>query len=314
MITESWEPSPSVEALRKRAELVAKTRQFFAERGVLEVDTPVMAHAPVTDPYLNALQVKANGQMHYLQTSPEYAMKRLLAAGSGSIYQLGKAFRDDEWGKLHSPEFTMLEWYQVGMDDQQLMQEVSDYLQAILQCMPSARVSYQACFETHCGINPHEATVASLTAVIHEQGVTLHSHDGLGRDDYLQLLFSACIEPNLGHDQPVLVYDYPQTQAALARHKWVDGQVVAARFELYFQGIELANGYHELTDLEIQLERFQQDLAVRKQQGLTEVPIDQKLLGALQQGLPDCAGVALGFDRLMMLALGHDQISDTLFV
>ena len=285
--------------LTARATLYQQIRAFFAERQVIEIDTPLLADAPVTDPFLEALTVKHQGKTQYLQTSPEYAMKRLLVAGSGDIYQLCKAFRAEEVGRLHRTEFTLLEWYRVGFDEHDLMAEMDALLQCTLSCQPAKKHTYQRLFESYLGINPHTVNQEALLAIAHQQ-VDLIA-DNLNRDDYLMLLFSHCIEPHLGHEQPVFVYDYPASQAALAQCKQVDGQHVAARFEVFVNGVELANGYHELTDATEQKRRFEKDLVVRKQLGLSAVPIDDDLVRALKQGLPACAGVALGVDRLLML-------------
>lgn len=285
--------------LTARATLYQQIRTFFAERQVVEVDTPLLADAPVTDPFLEALTVEHPGKTQYLQTSPEYAMKQLLAAGSGDIYQLCKAFRAEEAGRLHRTEFTMLEWYRVGFDEHDLMAEVDALLQCTLSCQPATKHTYQSLFDTYLGINPHAVSEEALLAMVHQQ-LDLTA-DNLNRDDYLMLLFSHCIEPHLGHEQPVFVYDYPASQAALAQCKQVNRQIVAARFEVFVNGMELANGYHELTDATEQKHRFEKDLALREQLGLPAVPIDEGLVQALEKGLPACAGVALGVDRLLML-------------
>lgn len=292
--------------LTARAALYRQIRTFFAERQVVEVDTPLLADAPVTDPFLEALTVEHQGKTQYLQTSPEYAMKRLLAAGSGDIYQLCKAFRAEEAGRLHRTEFTLLEWYRVGFDEHDLMAEMDALLQYTLSCLPAKKHTYQHLFEKYLEINPHTASEAALLAIAHQQLDLVADH--LNRDDYLMLLFSHRIEPHLGHEQPVFVYDYPASQAALAQCKQVDGQHVAARFEVFVNGVELANGYHELTDAAEQKRRFEKDLAVREQLGLPAVPIDEGLVQALEEGLPACAGVALGVDRLLMLRCGQNSL------
>jgi lysyl-tRNA synthetase class 2 len=310
----NWQPSASIENLKARATILRELREFFYERGVYEVETPIMASAPVTDPFLTALETKCSlypNKTFYLQTSPEYAMKRLLAAGSGSIYYLGKAFRDDECGKLHNPEFTMLEWYRTGFDDNQLIDEIDALLQKILHSKPMQRLSYNQAFEHYLGINPHKADIRLLAAICQDRfgeikGLVPH------KDSYLQLLMSDEIEPQLGHEAPVVITDFPASQAALARTRKQDGAEVSGRFEIYIKGIELANGYHELKDSEIQKQRFAEDLNRRKLEGKPAVPVDEKLLQALQAGFPDCAGVALGVDRLIMLALNANSIEEVL--
>ena len=305
-----WQPSVSIENLKKRGKILSHIRQFFADRNVLEVQTPLIAHVPVTDPYLNALKTEVNSKTGYLQTSPEYAMKRLLATGSGDIYQICKAFRDDEQGKLHNPEFTLLEWYRIGFDDQQLMQELSDLCQIVLSCQPAEMLSYQHIFKTQLNINPHNVELDVLHTLVQKHCGVIQGLSEIDKTTALQLLLSEVVEFKLGWECPVIIYDYPKEQAALARLK---GEV-AARFELYVKGIELANGYWELTDSNIQRQRFQQDIVTRKLHNLPIVPIDDKLLAAMEQGLPDCAGVALGLDRLIMLALDEVDIQNVMMV
>ncbi len=305
----NWRFNSSLETLQKRAQVLANIRAFFTERGVLEVETPLMAHAPVTDPYLNALEVQCNGKRQYLQTSPEYAMKRLLSMGSGSIFQVCKAFRDDEQGRLHQPEFTLLEWYRVSFDDQQLMDEICELLTGVLAWPQCQRLSYHQVFQQHLAINPHQCEQDHLEALCQQHCPELVGDIQLSRDLCLQWLFSEVIEPKLGQNMPCFIYDYPASQAALAKVMTSDrGVPIAKRFELFYRGVELANGYWELNDASIQRQRFEQDLAMRKQQGIKSVPVDEKLLSALDAGLPDCAGVALGIDRLLMLFFSGNSI------
>ncbi|MEM7482669.1 MAG: EF-P lysine aminoacylase EpmA [Acidobacteriota bacterium] len=311
---EVWRPTASHEALVARAEVLAKVRSFFAERGVLEVETPLLAGATVTDLHLHSLstRVRMGGGARdlYLQTSPEFAMKRLLAAGSGSIFQIGRAFRDDERSHLHASEFTLLEWYRVGFDHRALMAEVSDFLSAILGTPPAVFASYGDVFEQQVGIDPHTATPASLAAAAERAGLAVV---GLGEEDrngWLELLMSQVVEPHLGLGRPTLVDDFPASQAALARVVRRHGVEVAERFEVYVEGTELANGYHELIDPLEQRRRFEDDLRARARVGLPAVPIDEHLLAALEAGLPPCAGIAMGVDRLVMLATGADHIDE----
>ncbi|MES2218910.1 MAG: elongation factor P--(R)-beta-lysine ligase [Pseudomonadota bacterium] len=314
--TIEWQPTAALAKLRERAAIIADIRAFFAERGVLEVDTPLMSHATVTDPHVVGIpaifKTYASNQekICYLQTSPEYAMKRLLAVGSGSIYQICKAFRQGEVGKLHNPEFTMLEWYRVGFDHHALMDEMDQLLQRVLTVAPAERVSYGELFQMHLGFDPHAATVASLAAYAKENNVPFESELTV-RDAWLDLLWTHCIEPKVGLERPLFLFDYPVSQAALAKIR--DGEPpLASRFEVYFKGIELANGFHELQDAAEQQRRFENDLAFRKLHGLPALPIDERFLAALTHGLPDCAGVALGLDRLIMLALGSQKLSEVL--
>lgn len=311
-----WKPSATIAALRLRAQCYQQIRSFFAERDVLEVETPALSCAAVSDPYLIPMstEVCAPGypaQTLYLHTSPEYPMKRLLAAGSGSIYQLCKVFRNDECGRNHNPEFTLLEWYRVGFDEHQLMDEVEALYR---QLVPSVsvqfdRLSYRDVFLQYLQLDPHQASASELARRVHEQvdaSLELDSKDG-----WLELLFSHLIEPQL--QTPTFVYDYPASQAALAeRHNDRQGVSVARRFELYACGTELANGYYELRDAVEQEQRFIADQQRRKALGMDELPVDEYLLAALKQGMPPCAGVALGVDRLLMVAQGLTRIEQTL--
>lgn len=287
--------------LKKRAEIIAAIRQFFLARDMLEVDTPLLYPSAILDPYIESFRIDD----HYLQTSPEFAMKRLLAAGSGSIYQICKAFRKEEIGRHHRCEFTLLEWYHVGFDHHQLMSEMDDLLQGILKTEPAERVTYQVLFEKHLKVNPHLATIDELKSLSVEKEI--HTSELETKDDWLNLLLSHCIEPLIGKEKPMFVYDYPKTQAALAKLS-NDALPIAQRFEVYYQGLELANGFNELTDSAQQRERFTADQATRKARGLPIPPLDEAFLKALKY-MPDCAGVALGIDRLVMLALGSDDIS-----
>jgi len=312
---DTWRPTASLKALRLRAEILAKIRVFFAERGVLEVETPLLASAPVTDLHLHALSCRYRGpgadegRELYLQTSPEFAMKRLLAAGTGPIYQICRAARNGEAGRRHNPEFTILEWYRPGWDHHRLMDEVDELLTATLGSRSSERLSYAEAYIRYAGVDPHRETDATLRDRVKDLGVL--SADNLARDDLFDLVLTHIIEPKLGHCQPTFIHDYPASQAALARVR--DGDPpLAERFEAFAEGVELANGYHELTNPAEQGRRFAADLEARKSRGLPTVPIDERLLAALEHGVPDCAGVALGVDRLIMLAAGTRNIADIL--
>jgi elongation factor P--(R)-beta-lysine ligase len=299
--------------LRTRAAILHNIRQFFAARNVMEVETPLLYSVPASDPHLHSLQSDYHypggeyAKTLYLQTSPEFAMKRLLAAGSGSIYQISKAFRDQEQGDHHAGEFTLLEWYRVGWDEHQLMVEVDQLLQMVLHSQPATRYTYQALFEQYCQLDPHRASVEDL----HRCAKQYHLHMTSlpeDKDTCLQLLMTHVIEPQLMRGQAVvMIHDFPATQAALARLK-CDNAHLACRFEVYVHGIELANGFYELSNAKEQSARFAQDNIKRQQLGYPVVPIDDALLAALTQGLPDCAGVALGVDRLVMLALEEQTI------
>lgn len=315
--TASWQPSAPIANLLKRAAIMAEIRRFFADRGVLEVETPTMSQATVTDIHLVPFETRfvgpgaADGLTLYMMTSPEYHMKRLLAAGSGSIYQLGRSFRNEEAGRHHNPEFTMLEWYRPHYDMYRLMNEVDDLLQQILDCNSAETLSYQQAFQRHLGIDPLSADKAQLREVAAKLDLSNIADTEEDRDTLLQLLFTVGVEPHIGRDKPAFVYHFPASQASLAVISTEDHRV-AERFEVYFKGIELANGFHELTDGDEQLQRFEQDNRSRAKRGLPQNPIDMNLIAALKHGLPDCSGVALGVDRLVMLALNTERLSDVI--
>lgn len=314
---QSWQPTASIENLRHRARILAQIREFFAERQVMEVDTPCLASAPVTDPHLANFSTKwlspdsSQVQTLYLQTSPEYAMKRLLCSGSGCIYQLGKAFRNEETGRYHNAEFTMLEWYRVDFDHWQLMDEIEQLLTHIMPCPKAIRMSYQDAFIKYLGIDPLTASMKQLKHKCDELGYNNITRDETQSDTLLQLLFSHHIEPAFDKEIPYFVYHFPASQAALARLNPKDERV-AERFELYWGGIELANGFHELSDPIEQAQRFTQDNLLRSQLGIEAAQIDERFLQALHAGLPDCAGVALGVDRLIMLATNSTHIEQVI--
>jgi len=317
---EAWRPVADKAVLRLRAEMLTRIRRFFAERGVLEVDTPTLSNAAVTDPNLHSFAVPCHGlgtnpaKPFYLQTSPEFAMKRLLAANSGDIYQVAKVFRDAEQGRWHSPEFTLLEWYRVGFDVQQLMGEVAELVMSVVPTAAGRvvqRYTYTELFQRYLAIDPLRADVAALAACARAHLIPIPDHmPSDERDTWLDLLLSHGIEPRLNPAELSFVYDYPASQAALARIR-PDVPPVAERFELYWGGVELANGFHELSDADEQRRRFEADNQVRVQQGLLPMPLDEDLLAALPS-LPDCAGVALGFDRLLMVAAWKTQLADVL--
>ncbi len=294
--------------------MLAAARRFFAERQVLEVETPILSAAAVSDPQIESLatRISGNAAPAYLSTSPEYPMKRLLAAGSGDIYHIGKVFRDEERGRWHNPEFTMIEWYRLGFDDSTLMTEVESLVGRLLAphrpLPPAERLSYSAALERHAGVDAHAADDRELEEAARQHGVVCDSH--LDRDAKLDLLMGLVVGPKLGRERPCFIHDYPASQAALARLK-PGLPAVAARFELYVDGLELANGFHELADSREQRARFTQDLSVRRARGQVQPPLDEHLLQALDH-MPDCAGVALGFDRLVAVAIGAGRLSETM--
>ncbi|WP_180058876.1 EF-P lysine aminoacylase EpmA [Acinetobacter sp. YH12227] len=303
-----YQPTCDVNTLRARAKMYAQIRQFFAERDVLEVETPVLSQAGVTDVHLASVQalrhIQGSAQTHYLQTSPEFAMKRLLASGSGPIYQICKVFRDDEHGRKHNSEFTMLEWYRPGFSLKDLMFEVADLLNVVLkqrfgEVRPTI-LSYKHAFMDRLDLNPLQATVQELKDCSRRVGLSLDLGDE--RLGYIDLLFSHFVEPSLGFDTPVFLTDFPPEMASLAKTRVDDdGELVAARFELYIEGLELANAYDELIDADVLRSRFEADNAERERLGLHIMPIDEYLLAALPH-MSECAGIALGIDRLLMTA------------
>ncbi|MEE4192270.1 MAG: EF-P lysine aminoacylase EpmA [Halieaceae bacterium] len=279
-------------------------RAFFNARGVLEVETPLLCSSTITDP---AIQPLAGGE-RWLQTSPEYAMKRLLAAGSGPIYQVCKAFRDGEAGARHNPEFTLLEWYRPGFSLAQLMQEVAELVAGVLGEAPVEVLSYRDLFQRSLGIDPLTASSEELEQLARER--LDYGGGEETRDTWLDLLLTHLVEPTLSGR--VFVHDYPASQAALARLRREGGATVAERFELYVDGVELANGYFELADPAEQRSRFEADNEVLTARGEPPRPLDEDLLAAVQAGLPDCSGVALGLDRLLMLKLGAERLEQVL--
>jgi lysyl-tRNA synthetase class 2 len=315
-----WQPACSVETLRARAELLANVRRFFAGRGVLEVETPLLCRAGVTDPHLDAFTTGYNpaGSPRetslYLQTSPEFAMKRLLAAGSGSIFQICKAFRNGEAGRNHNPEFTLLEWYRVGFSLADLLDEVEALFAELFRgaLLPAERLAYADVFRQHVGADPLAASPANLA----DRAAALGLSDaerlcGDDRSVWLDLLFSHAVQPRLGRGRLTFVYDYPTFLPSLARQRPEKPDVVE-RAEVFLEGLELGNGFHELADAAEQSARFDRDLKTRLLQGQTLPPKDERLLAALRAGLPDCCGIAIGLDRMLMLLLKKDSIDSVL--
>lgn len=307
-MSQTFQPTCDLEALKARAKMYQRIRQFFAERDVMEVETPILSQAGVTDVHLASVPAlrHVNGQQHthYLQTSPEFPMKRLLASGSGAIFQICKVFRDDEHGRKHNSEFTMLEWYRPEFSLSDLMHETSALLNVCLaerfsELRPMV-LSYKHAFQDRLDINPLQATLEQLKETARRVGLNLDLGDD--RLAYIDLLFSHMVEPSLGFDTPVFLTDFPPEMASLAKVKIdEDGEQVAARFEVYIEGLELANAYDELVDAEVLRQRFTADNAERAAQGLTVMPIDEHLLAALPH-MPECSGIALGIDRLLMVA------------
>lgn len=312
-----WKPTANLKALRLRAELNALIRRFFAERGVLEVETPILSAAGNTDANIESFQLQFFGPraagvgMRWLRTSPEFPLKRLLAAGVGDCYELGRVFRNGEAGRRHNPEFTMLEWYRVGWTHHKLMDECAELVRAALHLAGKRAtvrdVSFRQLYQDSFGFDPLTATEAELRGPL---AVFDIDPTGLGRDDWLDLLMTHLIQPSIPANRILIVYDYPASQCALARIR--PGDVpVAERFEIFVGQLELANGYHELNDAAEQRERFGRDLATRQKRAAVQPPVDERLLTSLSK-LPTCAGVALGVDRLMMAMLGTDRIAEVI--
>ena len=294
-----WRASATIEALRARAGMLRATRRFFDDRGVTEVQTPVLGAATVTDPAIESLTV--DGSPRHLQTSPEYHMKRLLAAGAPSIYQIGPVFRAGERGRWHNPEFTMLEWYRLGFDADRLMQEVADLVDALLGSAPYRRSSHAELIRTRFGVSP-EAPPACLAAA---RDLGLGGDAGI--EDALDLLLAEAVGSQ--RTGRLFITNFPPEQAALAR---IGADGTAARFELVVDGVEVANGYHELRDSDELKSRMAADNRRRRASGRPEVAADRRLLAAQRQGLPDCAGVAVGFDRLVALRLGVASVGEAM--
>ncbi|PIQ38025.1 MAG: EF-P lysine aminoacylase GenX [Lysobacterales bacterium CG17_big_fil_post_rev_8_21_14_2_50_64_11] len=312
-----WQPSASLAALKQRAGLYAMIRRFFSERAVIEVETPVLSRAGNPDPNIQSLTLTVNlPQMpsgrRWLRTSPEFALKRLVAAGLGDCFEMGRVFRDGEAGRRHNPEFTLLEWYRVGWDHRRLMEETADLVQAAMALSgrrTSVReISFRDLYRSTLGIDPFTDSDHALRAPL---AVYAIDATGLGRDDWLDLLMTHLIQPALPSNRVLLVYDYPPSQCALARIR-PDSPPVAERFELYLGPLEIANGYHELINPAEQRERFTANADVRQRRGERPIPIDQAFIAALDAGLPACAGVAVGVDRLLMAMLGTDNIHDVM--
>lgn len=314
MPPDTWQPSAGMAALQRRAALLAAIRKFFAVRKVMEVNTPVAVKAAVSDPHLDSFALAHSAG--FLRTSPEYAMKRLLAAGSGDIYELGPVFRQGEAGRWHNPEFTMLEWYRVGWGYQQLADEVVELLTAcspdLLAAWPVQKLTYAQLSEQVLGINIAEANTSHLIELARTHG--WHAHPDEASDSMLlDFLFSHLLQPALPEQTISIITEFPACQAALAQIAETDtGTAIAERFEVFLGQLELANGYQELTDADEQMQRFIEDRRIREQTGKAVIEPDRKLLDALRHGMPACAGVALGVDRLLMVFTRSSSVETTL--
>jgi lysyl-tRNA synthetase class 2 len=308
----NWRPSASLANLTTRARLLRAAREYFTASGALEVETPTLSAAAVSDVHLASVTAVVMGRPRYLHTSPEYAMKRLLAHGCGDVWQICRVFRDEERGRWHNPEFTLIEWYRLGIDHHALMSDVENLIRTVLgpiRVLPaSQRQTYGEVVRQHAGIDPFTDSLERLLQCLADRQVDVPAAVRGERDRLLDLIMSTLVIPRLGSGGLTFVYDYPASQAALAR---IHG-AVAARFEAFLDGLELANGFHELGDAAEQRRRFEQDLTHHAATGRSSAPVDEHLLQALAHGLPDCSGVALGFDRLVMCAVGARHIDEVL--
>lgn len=311
--SDGWKPRASLETLRLRAGIVAAIREFFRQRNVLEVETPTLSSAGCTDPNIEPVtaRVQALGKgVHYLATSPEHAMKRLLAAGSGDIYQLCRVWRDGELGRWHQPEFTLLEWYRVGWDERELMEEVDELLKFVLAPYRTrtgtTSLGYREAFHRYLSIDPADAPGA-IRRRLAKHGV--HAPGELDSDGLLDLALGTMIAPRFDPDRITFIHGFLPSQAALAR---INTNGEAARFEAFTGGLELANGYRELADAREQQARFEREQASRRAAGRPAPPMDNALIAALRHGLPDCSGVAVGVDRLVSVAAGLETVTDSM--
>jgi lysyl-tRNA synthetase class 2 len=300
--------SDRIANLKRRGEFLRKLRDFFYDRGFVEVETPLLSDEVIPELHIEPPAFHDS----FLQASPELHMKRLLAEGMPAIFQVTRSFRADEVGKLHNPEFTMVEWYRAGDDMNDGMTLLDELMKTIVGAPPAIRTTYAAAFEKTLGINPHSASCSELATCAARHNITVEGINADDRDEWLNLLLATKIEPTLGQTAPELLFDYPASQASLAKTIERDGIEVAERFELYWRGVELANGYHELTNPAELRRRFIEVNAVRVADNRPALPLPESLLSAMERGLPASTGCALGFDRLVMLALGAERIADVM--
>jgi lysyl-tRNA synthetase class 2 len=322
MSQSDWKPTASLPVLAARAELMADIRKFFGERGFLEVDTPLLSADTIVDRYIEPLSICSkklqlpsgtiSGESLYFQTSPEFAMKRLLAAGSGPIFQICKSFRGGESGPTHNPEFTMLEWYDTRLQYAEGRRQLGDFASTILRSNGFDEFTYQEVFAKFTGLDPFSSSSVSLRNFILAKTDVHDLADNDSIDDLLDIILSVKIQPNLGQNRPLIIYDWPESQAALARTRIADYGNVAERFELYCRGIELANGYCELQDAEQLHVRARQNNSIREANGKERLPENSRLAEAMRSGLPGCCGVAMGVDRLLMLRLNLESIDQAI--
>lgn len=322
-----WQASASIETIKLRAQTLRQIRTFFDKQGVLEVDTPTLSSSTIPDPFIESFQTQyipltqtMQNNIYYLHTSPEFPMKRLLAGGSGSIYQISKVFRQGEVSSRHNPEFTLLEWYQVDWDHRQLMQQVSQLLTELLapfiQLDETVFISYKEAFQKEFGFNPHTVSKSELIKCTEQIGLADVLNLDEDKDRFLELLFSHKIEPSLGKSKDdnahiCLLYNYPATQASLAKTSMENDYPIAQRFEVFINGIELGNGFNELNDAQEQKKRFTMENKLRVEAGQLEVPLDERFLECLYS-LPQCAGVAIGIERLLMIMSQKKHINEVI--
>jgi lysyl-tRNA synthetase class 2 len=307
-------PSSRLAFLHDRAEMLAQARAFFKERHVLEVDCPIITAGASVDAHIDLIPASYLSQeTRYLHSSPEYGMKRLLSEGIGDIYQISHVFRDGEFSKKHNPEFTMVEWYRVGISFADMIAETIEFIRLFLGKIPSRSISYREAFQLFAGFDYLTISIPELLHTLEKLGITPYPEViEEGKEALLNLVLGIVIEPHLGKDELCALTHYPASQAALAQTGWHGDEQVSERFEIYYQGLELCNGYHELTDALEQRQRFQEANTMRIQMGKKSLPPDELFLKALEKGLPNCCGVAVGFDRLMMLRLGKSNIADVI--
>lgn len=307
-------PGATNETLTRRSELLRRLREFFYAREFVEVETPLLSREIIPEQHIEPVRVATQHSENFLQASPELHMKRLVAAGMPAIFQVTRSFRDDELGVLHNPEFTIVEWYRIGDDMLAGMQLLDELCQAMLGAPTARMTTYAEAFQQHVELCPHTATLQDLSSRAQQLNIKVADNFRCDdRDEWLNLLLSFCVEPKLGNTEPEILYAYPATQVALAnRTKRDDGIDIAERFELYFQGIELANGYHELTNAVELRDRLETVNEKRTADGRDSLPMPESLLAAMEAGLPACAGCALGFDRLVMLASESGSIADVM--
>ena len=313
-ITSKFAPTCTRETWVERQALLAKVRSFFLGRNILEVESPTLSNAGGTDPQLDYFEVDSRPRQ-YMTTSPEFHMKRLLAAGFGDIYQITKSFRKDEFGSHHNNEFSMVEWYRVGMPQEQLMDEVENLVSTILgHPLNAKRTRWIDAFKNYAGVDPFCRDLTNFSDTCEYHGIPVPERCGMmSREDWWDYLMVFVVEPALASHGPEFITDYPPSQAALAQtYVDKDGLTWAKRFELFVNKVELCNGYTELTDAAEQRRRFEADLEIRRKAGKPLPPLDERFLAALESGMPECSGVALGLDRLFMLALGKAEIADVI--